>query len=299
MNYEVLTIIVVVNALVTFALWRSMRGKANRPKGLNKRAAKLLWDSDPIIPKHNPPEVAGGRFASLVDADDYRFFTDFAQFADVVNSELADGYTQSPWRLQDLPDGDRRIGVDFDHGPILGRSFELFYNKTSLGRLEIGPGHPYSAENPQVNTAVEIRWVRLLGFHAINELFDCVAMYVTDPRPNSDEYVAARQYIQRSLTETLWDSTFRISKYDHPDDEDWGELTVRLSGSAAWYLQQRKAWREGKAPSPATKPANATRPAKPKGVAGSSGWKLSDKIAFAIAIALTIGVILTVFAGRP
>jgi hypothetical protein len=50
MSNEVLTAIVVINAIVTLSLWRMMATKASRPAGLNKKAAKALWHSDPIVP---------------------------------------------------------------------------------------------------------------------------------------------------------------------------------------------------------------------------------------------------------
>jgi hypothetical protein len=159
MSYDFLVVLVLVNIAVTISLWRR---KTNRPIGLNKKAAKLLWDSNPIIPKHDPPKTAGGDYASL--DEDRRFFADFKEFADVVNWWLADEFNQSRWRLQDLPDNDRHIGIDFDHGPTLGRSFKLFYNQTDLGRLEISPGYPYTAETPNVNGGIEIHSVRLLGY---------------------------------------------------------------------------------------------------------------------------------------
>jgi hypothetical protein len=55
--------------------------------------------------------------------------------------------------LQDLPDGDLRLNVDFSDGPRLGRSFALYYNQTELGRLEIRPGYGYSTESPKVITS--------------------------------------------------------------------------------------------------------------------------------------------------
>jgi hypothetical protein len=34
-----------------------MATKASRPVGLKKKAAKALWHSDPIVPRHDPPKV--------------------------------------------------------------------------------------------------------------------------------------------------------------------------------------------------------------------------------------------------
>jgi hypothetical protein len=62
MSNEVLIAIVAINAVVTLSLWRMMATKANRPVGLNKKAAKALWHSDPIVPRHDPPKVPGGGY---------------------------------------------------------------------------------------------------------------------------------------------------------------------------------------------------------------------------------------------
>ena len=122
MTYEVLFIIVIINAVVTLFLVRKVEGSNQRPK-LNKKAATALWRSDPIIPKHEPPKAAGGDFPSLVGDDDRLFFADFKDFADVMNWWLADKYVASRFRLQDLPDGDLKLNVDFDDGAVLGRAF--------------------------------------------------------------------------------------------------------------------------------------------------------------------------------
>jgi hypothetical protein len=111
MSYEVLVAIVAINAIMTLSLWRMMATKASRPAGLNKKAAKALWHSDPIAPRHDRPKVVGGNFPSLVDDADRRFFDDFKDFVDVVNWWLADKYVASRFRLQDLPDADLGRGL--------------------------------------------------------------------------------------------------------------------------------------------------------------------------------------------
>jgi hypothetical protein len=240
MNYELLVFIVLANLAVTLSLWRRTASKANKPPGLNKKAAKELWHSEPITPKHEPPTVAGGEFASLAHDHDRRFFADFRDFCDVVNWWLADEYVGSRWRLQDLPDGDLRLHSD---GPILGRSFALFYNQMRLGELKVHPAFEYSTEAPQVHTNIEIRWVRLLSLNAITDLLDCIASHVADPKPNSAEYAAARQAIHFALTKALW-ATQEITEFEDLDGQDWGELELSLHGSAEWYIARRQGWRK-------------------------------------------------------
>jgi hypothetical protein len=164
MTYEVLIIIVVINAVVTLSLWRKVASKSNRGPKLNKKAATALWRSDPIIPKHDPPKTAGGEYSSMARDIDRRFFADFKDFADVVNWWLADEFRASRFRSQDLPTGHLSLNIDHSHGPMLGRSFAIHYNQTRVGRLEITHGNEYTTENPEVYTNIEIDSARFFWF---------------------------------------------------------------------------------------------------------------------------------------
>jgi hypothetical protein len=250
MSNEVLTAIVVINAIVTLSLWRMMATKASRPAGLNKKAAKALWHSDPIVPRHDPPKVVGGNFPSLVRDRDRTFFDDFKEFADVVNWMLADEYVPGRFRLQELPDGDVSLNVDFDSGPVYGRCFAVYYNQTRVGRLEIHPGYDYTAETPQVYTSIRIDWSRFLGYGAITGFLDVIASHVINPNPKSDEYRSARQGVQTTLTAMLW-GKYHISEFDrvfaNEEDMDWGDLEVSFHGVAEWYFTRRDRWQKNAA----------------------------------------------------
>ena len=248
MSYEVLVAIVAINAIVTLSLWRMMATKASRPAGLNKKAAKALWHSDPIVPRHDPPKVVGGKLPSLVDDADRKFFDDFKEFADVVNWWLADKYVASRFRLQDLPDGHVRLNIGYDSGPVAGRCLAVYYNQTRIGRLEIHPSFPeYTTQTPYVSTSVQIDRSRFLGYRTITEFLGIIASHVTNRSPKSDEYVSTRQGIQAALTEMLWDN-YGISEFDrvfaNDEDLDWGELNVSFHGAAEWYIGRRAAWRK-------------------------------------------------------
>lgn len=241
MSYEVLTIIVIANALVTFALWRALATKVGKPDRLNKKAAKALWDSEPIAPRHGRPKAIGDDYPNLASDYDRRFFADFAEFGGVVNSWLADEYVNSRWRLQELPKTELSLG--FRDSPEFGRCYKIFYNQTHLGELEISPAYKYTTEAPQVFTSIEIRWVRFLSYSDIRDFLAAIAMHVTDPRPNSAEAVDVRQNINSALTETLWD-LHRTSKYPEFDGQDWGEIALSFHGSAEYYIDRRPGWRQ-------------------------------------------------------
>ena len=240
MSYEVLTTIVVINAFVTFGLWRQVSRKANKPFGLNKKAAKALWGSEPIDPRHDPPAAPGGQYSGLAGEEDKRFFADFREFASVVNWWLTEDFTSSNFRLQDLPDGDLRLNHNFGSGPSLGRCFALYYNQTRVGRLEVSPGYPYTTEVPLTHTTVEIEWARFFGFDELMEFLGAIALHVTSSDPKSAEKLAARQAIMAALMQTLW-GEYRISQYDRAvgDVENWGELKVQLQGVAEFYMRRK------------------------------------------------------------
>jgi len=230
MTYEVLIIIVVINAVATLTIWRKVASKSNRGRPrLNNKAATALWRSD-------PPDVAGGKYPSLADDVDQLFFVDFKDFADVVNWWLGNEAIASAFRLQELPDDHLRLNpID---QPVLGRCFAIYYNQTQVGRLEITSGGKYTTENPEVDTAIEIDWARLFGYEELTEFLDGIAMHVASG--NSDELRNARQSIQSALTKTLWTS-YRVSPYDDPDDENRGELAVSFDGTARFYVNRRDA----------------------------------------------------------
>jgi hypothetical protein len=240
MSYEVLMIIVVINAVVTLSLWRKVAGKSNRGPKLNKKAASALWHSDPIVPKHDPPKAAGGQFSSLADDDDRRFFADFRDFANVVNRWLAKEYIASRFRLQDLPDGDLSLDVDFSHGPVLGRCFAIYFNQTRVGRLEISPGYEFSAARPNVCTSMEIDWARFFGLFELTEFLEAIVWHLTDGNRKGDDYRDARSSINAALVGTLWDH-YRVSELDDADDQHWGELTLSFQGTASCYIHGRDA----------------------------------------------------------
>jgi hypothetical protein len=240
MTYEVLIIIVVINAALTISLWRKVTGRVNRRPKLNKKAANALWRNNPIVPKHDPPKAAGGELSSLARDVDRRFFADFKDFADVLNGWLAEEFIASRFRLQDLPAGDRSINVDFSDGPRLGRSFAIFHNQTHVGTLEIAPAYKYTTDNPSVLTNIQIDWARLLGFDELTGFLDAIASHVVSGNYQSDESRDARQIVLHGLARTLWDN-YRVSQYDHTDDERWGELNLSFRGTSSFYFDRRDA----------------------------------------------------------
>jgi hypothetical protein len=98
---EMLTIAVLLNAGATITLWQRA---ARRPEKLKKSFRNRLWESKPITPKHEPPPPLKQDTWSVREHD-LQFFSDFEDFANVVNWWLADPdvHPDNPWRLQELP----------------------------------------------------------------------------------------------------------------------------------------------------------------------------------------------------
>jgi hypothetical protein len=138
MTFEsVLTIIILVNAMATITLWQRA---ARRPEKLKKSFRNRLWKGKPITPKHEPPPpLKKGLF---VREAELQFFSDFEDFAEVVNSWLASPYayahSNSWWRVQELPRSELLYlgGPD----PTYGRTYAVFHNQVRIGEMEIKPG---------------------------------------------------------------------------------------------------------------------------------------------------------------
>jgi hypothetical protein len=63
------------------------------------------------------------------------------------------------------------------------------------------------------------------------------------------------QSINRALTETLWNN-YRISQYDQPDFDDWGELNLSFHGTADFYIDRKDAPARPRTASAATASSN-------------------------------------------
>jgi hypothetical protein len=124
-SFDTLTVIVLVNVVVTIALWLESRRRPPQPK-LKKKFVKRLLHSKPITPKHQPPPktIYGNPKTQL-------FFDEFADFANVVNRGLADW---SRWRLQELPETEDSL---FEQVPSDNRSYAVFYNQAQVGKLAV------------------------------------------------------------------------------------------------------------------------------------------------------------------
>jgi hypothetical protein len=90
-------------------------------------------------------------------------------------------------------------------------------------------------------TDIKLNWVRLLPFKTIHDFLAGVALHVCRPERNSTNYLEARADIDRAMTKVLWENA-EISEFDF--GQDYGELRLRLAGSAVWYLERRQAPRE-------------------------------------------------------
>jgi hypothetical protein len=233
-TFEILTIIVLVNVAVTIELWRRA---ARRPERPQKKFLKRLFDTKPITPKHQPPPLefdTPGVAGKKAKTELMQFFSDFAEFANVVNWWLAEDYKRSPWRLQELPEVDLRLGYG-GAGPIYGRSYAIFHNQERLGTLEIRKGIQYSAESPQVITYIQLKHARVLSFDTIRTFLTDIADHTCDFSDTKERF-QAEQAIDRAMTEVLWQIS-EISRFDFSDD--YGEINLRLDGTASYYVGRR------------------------------------------------------------
>lgn len=237
MTFETLVyIIVLVNLGLTIELWRRA---ARRPEKLKKKFLNRLWRSKPITPKHERPAPLTKDRVFVGDAE-LQFFSDFEDFADVINSWLTDPYVyphNSPWRLQELPKSELLyLGGD---QPTYGRTYAVFHNQVRLGNIELRPLWDYSTQNPRVEVHVELDWVRLLAAGTIRGFLIAIAQHVSEYRSGTVEYVQTNQQIDLALTGVLWE-TQEISQYGMHNEPGYGQIEVQLDGLATYYLKRRQ-----------------------------------------------------------
>src|SRR5262245_604460 len=235
MTFEILTFIVLVNIGATIELWRLWRRAARRPEKLKKKFLKRVFDTKPITPKHHPPPPLKEGYA-VFGKEDLQFFSDFADFANVVNWGLEEDKYDRPWRLQEPPEVN--LILHAYEGPAYGRSYAIFHNQERLGTLEISRGSRYSAETPRVITHIQLEFVRVLSFDAIRTFLTDIADHTCD-FPDTKERFQAEQAIDRAMTEVLW-RTSQVYWEGRPDfAEDYGEINLRLDGTATRYIRRR------------------------------------------------------------
>jgi hypothetical protein len=231
MTFDILVVIVVANVIAIVLIVQAIARKADKPEKLKKKFIGALLDNKPIVPKHERPKTIGFSWE-----DPRQFLNDFEDFADVVNWWLADPYVGGPWRLQELPDTELRIG-NWD-SPHVGRRFAVFHNQVSVGTLEVSPDYKYSSEKPTVRTDIELEWVRVFGFDDLYGFLETIALHVCDPRQETREYFQTRAYIDRAVARVLWQAQ-HISRYDL--SPSYGELELSLSGSPTFYFDRQRA----------------------------------------------------------
>jgi hypothetical protein len=121
--YEILILLVLINLGFTGHIWRTFR------RGPKRKFLTQLLDGEPITPKHATSSLQNGIELFISDAD-RRFFSDIEMFADALNHRFE---PNEPWRVQELPNAELTGREELDYG----RRYEIFYNKYSVGNLQI------------------------------------------------------------------------------------------------------------------------------------------------------------------
>src|SRR5262245_8467989 len=236
--FEILTIVVFLNAMATITLWQRAARRPEKPKG---KFRNRLWRSEPITPKHQPPPpLKEGLF---VREAQLQFFSDFEDFANVINSWLTDQYVHphgSPWRLQELPKSELLKLYRGSGGPVYGRTYAVFHNQVRVGEIEVEPDWKYSTQEPRVTVHIELRWVRLLAAGTIRGFLIDIAQQVSEYHL---EYLQINQEIDLALLGVLWE-TQEISEFGMENEPGYGEIEVQFSGLARSYIHRRQYLRD-------------------------------------------------------
>jgi hypothetical protein len=227
MTVEILSVIVLVNLLLTLWMWQKRSGGPKK---------KLYWDlatGASITPNHQRPNAIGERCAGLVQETDRQFFDAFHSFGDVVNWWLADEHVGSRWRLQELATTELTLGSGDD--PEFGRRYEVYCGPKKLGTLEVAANWDYH-EKRNVRALIGLQWVRLLQWETLSDFLGAIAIHICDGDQSSQSL--AQGTINTALAAALWNSQI-ISSEDFGEAVDWGNLEVTFRGNAPFYFSRR------------------------------------------------------------
>ena len=225
----VVTIIffVVLNLSLTWRLL-SLRvvAQPNKPKHFS-----ALMFGDPI----EPTTITDEKFSLKTTDKERSFYSDFADFSAIINTMSWGQFKRNPWRLQELPDTELNP-TSFDRS--FKRHYDIFYNRARVGKIEISPSDSYSAEKPYVYTDINLQFVRLISFDAVERFLTEIAYLVTD----KGDYATSRDVITVAETESLWKTQELFYSGDHADN--LGELELSFDGAAFRYFSRRDILRE-------------------------------------------------------
>ena len=174
-----------------------------------------------------------------------------------MNWWLADVHVGTSWRLQELPDTE--LKHDLSDKPQFGRRYDVFHNKVQFGTLEVSPD---LAEGVGMCESVQLEWVRLLPIYAVRAFLDGIALHVCGTDPTTREHAQARTAIEGCLIDVLWRNQ-QISEFDH--DPDYGDLDLKLNGSAVWYFRRGQASLSNALLYPTFDPSDASGPRQANG----------------------------------
>ena len=286
-SYELLVSIVVINCAVTLCLWAVLRNialfKADTPprRVLNETIAKEFWDSKPISPPSQPPDAAGTikSLSGAANPNLREFFQDFEQFVQVANHLLAEDYkiVNFRFRLKDLPHTE-----DNNRMPI--RRFQIFYNRTAVGELDISPSY-YDRVSYRVWSSFHIRSPRWIEYDELAGFIDIMSSWVTGSTRSEYEQGLSkrnggllsevseklrekvreqRRTIELAMLKTLWSNyTYSGINLYIRGQNYFGQLEVRLDGSAYGYIETRDKINSREPPPPTPHPWGKPPPPKP------------------------------------
>jgi hypothetical protein len=161
-----------------------------------------LFKGEPITPKHEKPRHLDG-VKSLISDEDRKLFEAVDGYADWFNTIFEDG----AWRLQESGKTDQTLfywALGGDGYPTYGPIFEIFYNSTKVGSLEVSARTPLLDDDPehQCDVMIELQYARTLPAEAVFDLLTATCQDLC-----WDEKQTFLQSIHRAMIASLWDAS--------------------------------------------------------------------------------------------
>lgn len=155
-----------------------------------------------------PHRVTDSGFESFATAGVQAVFEGFEYFGSLMNQHIAD-----PWTVEETPD--TLVKDLLSDSPELGRTYLVYYNGVTLGRLQVTEGSnmngglrediSWHRENRAAYATLELDELRFVAYDDVLSLVSAVELLVGPFQDNDIARPRARSIAAAALTGYLWE----------------------------------------------------------------------------------------------
>ncbi|WDR05563.1 hypothetical protein PSQ90_14995 [Devosia rhodophyticola] len=209
---------------------------------MNSRLIKQLEEGERRPAQHERPRsVTDKGFNSFATPGIQAVFEGFDFFGALMNQHIA-----KPWTIEET--GDTLVKDWSSDSPELGRTYQVFYNGVTLGRLQVTEGAntaggfrekiEWHRENRAAHALLELNQLRYVPYEDVLSLVSTIELLVGPFENNDIARPRARANAAAALTGYLWE-------VQRADDQYAPDFEHRVDGPYDLLKLTTDHWKEG------------------------------------------------------